>query len=729
MSINPVIWLSQLQLNEKLNLFGNNMDPELSEPGKLDKIISRLNERQKEAVLYGEGPIVVFAGAGSGKTRVITARIAALLESGIPPRAIVAMTFTNKAAREMKERVVQWSPIGHMVTIGTFHSLCARWLREFANDAGFTSSFTIYDDSDQKSAMKKVLEGMGLLEGRAAPKEYLQAVGKAKLRGLKPGELEEQSHLPHLPKVYKHYQELLAHCNAMDFNDLLMNMLLLLEGNNEVRAILQKRYEYVMVDEYQDTNLTQAKLISLIIGPKRNLLVVGDDDQSIYSWRGAKPTNILQFKDRYRGAKVVRLEQNYRCTGNIVGAANALIQNNKQRVEKKLWTDNVAGVAISFHQEHDASLESFWVTEQIKAELGRYGHEEIAVFYRINAQSRQLEESFRRQQIPYRIYGALRFYDRSEIKDLLAYFRLIVNPTDDVAFRRVINLPTRGIGKKSIERIEEFAAAAGQALYPSLPDFLKQNPALAKKITAFYDLVAKLNRKLRETQPSEMLSELIAGCDYAGYLEKKHPDSFSDRLANVHELGAALSEYESANPNATVEQWLSDVSLVGSEEQSETGVSLMTLHSAKGLEFKRVFIVGVEEGLIPHSQSANDATQLEEERRLLYVGITRAKERLSMVAAMQRRIFTQDMVNPPSRFLSEIPSEFLDSRTQKHLKASAKPKRFDAKTVFHPSYGRGTLKRIENEFGISKAVVDFRDFGVRKVQISQLRSSPKKRLA
>lgn len=694
----------------------------------IEHIISQLNEPQKEAVLHGDGPLVVFAGAGSGKTRVISARIAVLLERGFHPRSILAMTFTNKAAQEMRERVKSWSLQGESVPIGTFHSLCARWLREFAVELGFTSNFTIFDDGDSKSTVKKILEQLKIKVDKNPVAEYLTAISKAKMMGWFPDEAAKHERFfpPMGVQVYKRYQEMLASCNAMDFDDLLMNVLVLLKRNEFVRQRMQSRFHHILIDEYQDTNPTQVELISLLINAKHNLLVVGDDDQSIYSWRGADPTNILEFRKRYPDAKIIRLEQNYRCTKNIVGAAAALIAKNVHRAEKTLWTENNPGALISVRQEYDAAAEAFWVSDQIKAEQFTYGFDNVAIFYRINAQSRQVEDALRKSNIPYRIYGALRFYDRAEIKDILGYFRLLANPQDDLAFRRIVNVPPRGIGDKGMEALEAKASERGVPLLEALNLLFEGGARISPRLANFFVLIQDL-RKIAE-QPgslSEVLRSFLNATDYQAYVQKKHADSFADRIANIHELGAALSEYEIANPEARLIDWINDVSLnTGSaDEGAQQGVSLMTFHSAKGLEFKRVYIVGVEDGLIPHSHNMENPENLEEERRLFYVGLTRARERVSLVTAQRRRIFTQDMVNPPSRFLKEIPIEYFDIPSRKLLASDEAPA-LDSKQslVLHPAYGRGRVKKIEYEFGVAKAVVDFWDFGVRKVNFTQLRT-------
>lgn len=690
---------------------------------RIDEITNKLNGPQKEAVLHEDGPLVVFAGAGSGKTRVISARIAVLLERGFYPRSILAMTFTNKAAQEMKERVKLWSHQGEFVPIGTFHSLCARWLREFAQEIGFTSDFSIFDENDSKSAVKKVLEQLRIKDEKTSSGDYLSAIGKAKMYGWLPDDAAKNERFfpPMGVTVYKRYQETLASCNAMDFDDLLTNLLLLLKKNDRVRKIMQDRYKHILIDEYQDTNPTQSEIINLLLNEKQNLLVVGDDDQSIYSWRGADPNNILEFRKRYPTAKTIRLEQNYRCTKNIVGAAAALIVNNKKRAEKTLWTDNKDGALLSFRQEYDAIQESLWLTDQIKIEQFTFKYEDVAVFYRINAQSRQIEDSLRKQNIPYRIYGALRFYDRAEIKDILGYFRLIVNPKDDVAFRRVINVPARGIGDKSLEAIEEKSISDIVPLLQALNLLIQNQGRVSPKMVGFFNIIQDLKKISEQGTLSDLLQAFLKATDYLAYVQKKYPDSFTDRIANIHELGTALAEYEQTNSGARLVDWLNDVSLSSAVNDTEQGVSLMTFHSAKGLEFPRVYIVGVEDGLVPHSSSI--AENLEEERRLFYVGLTRAKEKISLVTAQKRRIFTYDMVNPPSRFLKEIPLEFFDSPSKKLLSSESAPQvEGDLSAVMHSAYGRGQVKRVEYEWGIAKAVVDFKDFGIRKVNITQLKA-------
>lgn len=694
-----------------------------------DDIINKLNPPQREAVLHEDGPLVIFAGAGSGKTRVISARIANLLKNGVRPRSILAMTFTNKAAQEMRERVAAWTPQGTYVPIGTFHSLCARWLREFSESLGFDSDFTIFDDKDSKSALKKVMESLKIKEEKTSLSDYKSAIGQAKMNAWHPDDaLKYERFFPPMGVlVYKKYQELLANCNAMDFDDLMMNMLLLLRRDEHVRKTMHNRYEYILIDEYQDTNETQNELVRLLLNGRGNLLVVGDDDQSIYSWRGANPNNILDFNKSYPEAKTIRLEQNYRCTKNIVGAAAALIAHNKKRAEKTLWTDNHDGAALTFRQEYDGAQEAFWVVDQIKMEQFKYSYEKVAIFYRINAQSRQMEDALRKNNVSYKIYGALRFYDRAEVKDIIGYFRLLVNPRDDLAFRRVINVPARGIGDKSVKSIEEVAELHSVSMLKAL-ELMIQDPAsrVSARMVAFLNIFQELKKSLQENSMSSVLQDLLNLTDYFAFVKKKYPDTLDDRMANIHELGTALSEYEQSHPDATLLDWLNDVSLSGSENDMEAGgVTLMTFHSAKGLEFPRVYIVGVEDGLIPHSQNIDDNEKLEEERRLLYVGITRAMEKISLVAAQRRRIFNYDMVNPPSRFLKEIPLKFFDKPSQNFISSEASGPQNELSVVYHPAYGKGIVKEVEQEWGVAKATVDFENFGLRKVPITQLKSIKK----
>ncbi|MCB9228366.1 MAG: UvrD-helicase domain-containing protein [Deltaproteobacteria bacterium] len=699
----------------------------------MNQLLKSLNSVQREAVLRTAGPLVIFAGAGSGKTRIITTRIAWLIEQGVYPWQILAVTFTNKASREMKERLCQLSPDSRSVHIGTFHSACARWLREFAEYLGFSKDFTIYDEKDAQSALRRVMEQLRVDQG-AAVSEYRYAISKAKVRGWLPADLKREvavqpdRYPPMAGDVYHAYQEYLAQCHAMDFNDLLLNMVLLLRRNHEVKERLRKRYRYIMIDEYQDTNPAQFALISELVSEDQNLCVVGDDDQSIYSWRGADPGNILTFRQQYPTAHEIRLEQNYRCSNTIIQAAASLIRNNRTRVDKQLWTENPSGELISEDEYYDGELEAAMIAENIRKEQKLYPFAQTAVFYRTNAQSRLFEENLRRQNIPYRIYGALRFYDRAEIRDILAWIRLMVNPGDDLAFQRAIVTPPRGIGATTLVLIKDQALKEGSSLLDSLRMLAAQPelPRVTKKLQAFLGDFDKLRQDCLGASPDDVIGLILTGTGYHKWQQKKDPEQAKDRLANIHELSVAISSYYEAFPETSLAEWLRDLALAGSEEESDGGVSLMTLHSAKGLEFDRVYIAGVEDKLLPHVNSMEDSKALEEERRLLYVGMTRAKQKLSLSYARRRRIFNQWVAHRPSRFLREIPSSLIRSASPSAPVISASSGRqttafATGAYVSHPTFGKGKIEALENGDRYMKALVCFSEFGKRMVPVHHLK--------
>ena len=713
------------------------------------QLLDGLNEVQRQAAMHREGPLVVFAGAGSGKTRIITHCIAWLIENGIAPWEILAVTFTNKAAAEMKARVEALTPFASRCLISTFHSACARWLREFAPELGFTADFTIYTDDDQVSALKTVLSELQIkLDDQTSVNEFKLAINKAKTMAMLPNDerlSREYSGLMPIAgqRVYERYQEYLAACNAMDFGDLILNILLLLRRNETVRSLLQRRYRYVLVDEYQDTNRTQFELIARLCDKHRNLFVVGDDDQSIYSWRGAVPSNIIDFDKVYPNAVRVTLEENYRSSGHIVSAASAMIQNNQRRVAKQPFTKNDPGERIDYRLETDNELEAWWVIDRIKREQQRYPLAEVAIFYRTNAQSRMLEDALRRDNLPYRIYGTVRFYDRAEIRDVMAWFRIAVNPTDDVSLKRIINVPPRGIGDKAIATIESEASRRGLSMYKTIEDMAEENFArLGPKLRELVQLVGSLRSALLEDAVEDAVQTVLDATHYLEFVRKKYPDAAADKVENIHELGAALADFASAYPDATIAEWLQSVTLVSSEEGNGGGVTLMTLHMAKGLEFRRVYLVGLEENILPHRNSTDNPEALEEERRLFYVGMTRAKEKLSIVSAYRRRTYNNWTANRPSRFLTEIPSQHFEPSSEleqakrhssddrgdwnddTHLEYEGVPSipiEIEAgQNVHHPTYGAGVVQELHNEFGVIKAVVRFREFGLRKVIIKHL---------
>ena len=706
-------------------------------------LLGGLNEAQRRAVLHGEGPLVVFAGAGSGKTRIITTRIAWLIEQGVPPWEILAVTFTNKAAAEMKERVAALNPQSRRSLITTFHSACARWLREFAGELGFESNYTIYDDGDTRSALKNIVKNLQPEAQTAGIAENARAfIHMAKTNGWLPADVEkrrdqlDRSIPPGGLVIYRAYQDLLASSNAMDFDDLLLNFLLLMRRNEKVRSIMQKRYRHILVDEFQDTNGTQFEIVNHLAGNHRNLFVVGDDDQSIYSWRGATPAHIIDFNHTWPDAGRVALEQNYRCTGHIIEAAAQVIARNQHRAEKTLFTENHKGDLLEFSCEADHLMEAEWVVDSILREKQRFPTDNVAVFYRTNSQSRAFEEVLTRRNVPYTIFGSLEFYARMEVKDLLAWIRLIVNPQDEVALRRVINVPARGIGQKAVERIEARARQDGVPMLDAVRRMADEGaPRVGPKLRYFIDLVDALRQDLRERPPGEVLSILLEATEYQQYLQDKFPEQVLDKVDNIQELGTAMVEFEKQNPGASLEEWVQTATLNRDEgdENAVTGVSLMTLHMAKGLEFRRVYLVGLEEGILPHHNSLDSPAQLEEERRLFYVGLTRAREKISLLCASRRRTFNQVNYNEPSRFLQEIPAGIIqglpeegagtdpDELTYTYDDQPLGPEDLrKGAMVSHPTYGRGVVSGIEHHFGQERVIVNFFEFGPRRIRPGQL---------
>lgn len=711
----------------------------------MSELLNNLNDVQRQAVLHRNGPVVVFAGAGSGKTRIITTRIAYLIESGVLPWEILAVTFTNKAAGEMRHRALAMAPESRRAMITTFHSASARWLREFAGELGYEPNYSIYDDQDVTRALKHIVK-MIMPKGEiptivADMKHFLHHV---KTAGVFVNEIEEyaQQYPSLVPtggvQVYRAYQEFLAQSNAMDFNDLLLNVLLLLRRSEKVKSILGSRFQYIMVDEFQDTNRTQFEIIQHLAERHQNLMVVGDDDQSIYSWRGATPSNIIDFDRTYPGATRIALEENYRCSGNIVAAASKLVANNKKRAPKTLFTNAAAGEQIEVHLEIDGEMEAYWIAEEIYAARETYPYDDVAIFYRTNSQSRSLEEALIRRRIPYTLYGSLEFYERLEIKDLLAYLRLFANPSDDVSFLRIYNVPTRGLGDKSLETLQAFATQQGVSLWKAA-ELTVSSPGLkaAPKLKYLVDLLHAMRNEILASPINEAVKTILEATEYPEYLKKKYPDQYADKMDNIQELAAGIIEFEMKNPDATLADWIETVSLVREDAKGEEvkGVSMMSLHMAKGLEFPRVYIAGVEDGLLPHKNSVEDPASIEEERRLLYVGITRAKSKITLTCAKRRRSFNNEMAHPPSRFFREIPSELmaLSFKAQEALEPEKTPLRVsyeydegiegvieEGSQVFHPTYGKGEVHGFDIHLGSRKAVVNFRDFGYRKIRPSQL---------
>lgn len=652
--------------------------------------LSTLNPQQRIAVENTEGPLLVLAGAGSGKTRVLTYRVAHLMEKGVPAWKILAITFTNKAAKEMAERVQALTgEAGSEAWISTFHACCARILRRDIEKLGYKRQFAIYDEDDRMSVIKAVLKELNLGDKEYPPKAVKAAISDAKNRMLSPDEwlrdAGDDFRNRKYYEAYRLYERTLRGNNALDFDDLLVKTLELLAEQPPVLEYYQNRFDYILVDEYQDTNRAQYELVRLLTGKKRNLCVVGDDDQSIYGWRGADIRNILDFEKDFPDAKVVKLEQNYRSTGNILDAANQVIAHNQGRKEKALWTQAGEGEKIALYHALDERDEAAFIaamTRKLIAHGARAG--DVAVLYRTNAQSRVLEEAFVRGGIPYHVYGGQKFYERREVKDLIAYMRALVNPDDDVSLRRIINEPKRGIGETTVEALQSYASSAEMSLMSAVLDV--ENAPLAarpkKLIGEFAELMIDLTEALYEKTASEFLEFMIDKTGYVRALEAVKSDENAARIENIRELQGAVTEFERLNPEGGLADFLENVALVADTDSLNEGggsVTLMTLHSAKGLEFDNVFLPGMEENIFPLARASYDDELMEEERRLAYVGITRAKKRLFLSHARSRALYNSRSANELSRFVSEIPARLLTDGTQ----------RGDARRVPPPSASHG----------------------------------------
>lgn len=642
-------------------------------------VYDTLNKPQKEAVFHTEGPLLILAGAGSGKTRVLTHRIAYLIEEkGVNPWNILAITFTNKAAEEMRQRVDSLVGIGaESIWVSTFHSMCVRILRRYIDRLGYDNRFTIYDTDDQKTLMKEVCRKTDIDTKRFKERMLLSVISSAKNEMILPEEFELNAGGDFvqlkIAKVYKEYEAQMRANNALDFDDLLVKTVQLLETQPDVRENYQERFRYIMVDEYQDTNTVQFRLVSLLAGKYRNLCVVGDDDQSIYKFRGANIRNILDFEKEFSDAKVIKLEQNYRSVGNVLEVANSVIRNNKGRKEKTLWTDNEKGEKIRLRQFDTAYDEAQFIAEDIKDETAQgANYSDHAVLYRTNAQSRLLEEKFVAMNIPYKIVGGINFYSRREIKDVLSYLKTIDNGKDDLAVRRIINVPKRGIGLTTINRIQESAAARGIGFYDALsaPDLIPGIGRSASKLDSFAALIEYFKGRSEESGVTDLLTEVIEKTGYTESLEADDPEELEARVQNIDELVSKAAVYEEScsdrGERPTLSGFLEEVALVAdidSVAEDRDYVILMTLHSAKGLEFPHVYLAGMEDGLFPSymSISGDDPEELEEERRLCYVGVTRAEEKLTLTCARMRLVRGERQYNSMSHFIKEMPSALIDT--------------------------------------------------------------------
>ncbi len=629
--------------------------------------LTMLNPEQRKAAETLEGPVLILAGAGSGKTRALTYRLANLLDHGVPAWSVLALTFTNKAAREMKDRVVRMigEERAEEAWISTFHSTCARILRRDIEKLGYTRSFVIYDDDDQMSLLKDILKKLNIDDKFLPPREIKGKLSDAKNKLQTPDEWfmktlrDRRASLIH--DVMTEYEKRLKAMNALDFDDLLIRTLELLADHPPVLEAYRRRFRYVMVDEYQDTNKAQYELVRLLTAESRNLCVVGDDDQSIYGWRGADIRNILDFEKDYPDAVVIKLEQNYRSTSNILDAANQVIANNAGRKDKKLWTEENPGEKIHVYCAYDEQDEAAWTADTIM-NLRRQGERlgDIAVLYRTNAQSRVQEEMLMRSGIAYKIFGGQKFYERKEIKDILGYLRVMVNPSDDLSLRRILNVPKRSIGDSTAEALAAHAAENDMPLYSALVDLPESLGSRAKKsVTEFFLLMTSLSAMKDSMDLPAFVDALIEKTGLEAQYEKEGTDEAKTRIENIREFRGAVHEFARRSEQPSLESYLENVALVTDldrEADERDYVTLMTLHSAKGLEFNNVFIIGMEEGIFPGSRSLEDDNRLEEERRLMYVGITRARKRLFLSRANVRMLYNQFSNNPPSRFLKEIPA-------------------------------------------------------------------------
>ena len=663
-----------------------------------------LNPPQREAVLHGDGPLLVLAGAGSGKTRVLTHRIARLIDEGVPPWSILAITFTNKAAREMRERVERLAgDMGRDAWILTFHACCARILRRDIDKLGYKPSFTIYDADDQMNVIKQLCKSMNLDEKRFPPREIRAAISDAKNRVLSPAEWAKESgedfRARTISEVYAAYERQLTANNALDFDDLILKTLTLFSEHPPVLAAYQHKFSHILVDEYQDTNMAQYMLVRLIAGESRNLCVVGDDDQSIYGWRGADLRNILEFERDFPDCRVIKLEQNYRSTSNILDAANQVIAHNTGRKEKALWTDAGEGEKIRVYRALDERDEAAWVVRAIEGRMKRGARAgDFAVFYRTNAQSRVLEEAMVRRGVPYRVYGGMKFYDRKEVKDVLAYMRAVANPDDDQSVRRIINEPRRGIGDATIETLAQFAQREGMSLLSaviSADESVLPARALGA-VRKFGALMLDLTQAGISLSAGEFLQEVLDKTGYVAAIRaSKDPDA-QTREENVMELAGAVAEYESQSPEGGLLGFLENVALVtdlDSMGERPEAVTLMTIHASKGLEFPHVIVTGMEETVFPLGRATFEDGLMEEERRLCYVAFTRAMQSLALTFAVSRMLYNQRRNNPPSRFLSEIPERLIEDDRARREPVRVPPPRAGYAPVSPAARGNAGAKR------------------------------------
>ena len=731
-------------------------------------LLDSLNERQREAVLATEGPILVLAGAGTGKTRVITYRVAHLIEKGVPGWAILAVTFTNKAAAVMKERIGDLLRSSGLdasdVWVSTFHSFCARLLRREAPNAGLPRDFAIYDDEMQTAAVKRALMLLDLSTEDYLPRAVRAQISHAKNHGITPDDMEARAEAAgdeerkDVAKVFRAYNEMLRKGAALDFDDLLLRAVELLRENAAVRSAWNSRFHYLMVDEFQDTNAAQEELVRLLAGTRKNVCVVGDEDQSIYSWRGARAGNLKRFTEDFPGAKIIRLEENYRSTQQILDAAAAVVRNNSDRLGKTLQATLGSGDALRFFEAQDSIAEAEFICGEISGIIRNDLEAHVAVLYRTGAQSRSFEEVLRRLGIRYRVVGGFSFYERAEVRTALAYVRLMLHPEDDVALLRVLNVPPRGIGATTVATLEASARENGKSLWAVIQggDF-GTGKRLSGALNSFRDLIARLQEECAGLPPAQLIETVLERTGYLAWIEQQDNLEHTSRADNLRELSNAMAE--ATEQGQTLEDVLDAAALVADSDEYDPTipVSLMTLHSAKGLEFEAVFLAGLEEGLLPHTRSASSLAEIEEERRLFYVGMTRAKQSLLISRAIYRRSYGEERLraSTPSRFLAEIPPELIEAASGS-LSQPGETRRYEADPEYsdsysyrrsrtpygagragrtpsratgrsagkdpligarvrHSKYGLGTIIEIEGEGEERKLTVSFQDYGPKKL--------------
>ena len=712
--------------------------------------LDKLNPSQAEAVKHPGGPLLVLAGAGSGKTRIITERIAYLINrGGENPANILAVTFTNKAAGEMKERLNRLiGPAARSLWLGTFHSICLRVLkREIKHLKGFRQDFVIYDDGDQIKLIKQCMERLNIGEKEIEPRSVRAKIDGAKNKGLNPGEIGRDIYDEKVSKIYELYEQELRRLNALDFGDLLYVTVGLFKERPDVLRHYQETFHHLLVDEYQDTNHMQYMIVELLSRKHRNIFVVGDDNQSIYGWRGADIANILNFERDYPDARIVKLEKNYRSTKTILNAANELILKNTNRHDKNLWTENPEGEKLNYYIAHDERDEARYVVSQIESGVLSHSrsYRDAAVFYRTNNQSRIIEEELLRKGIPYAIVGGIGFYQRAEIKDVLAYLRVIANPLDDLSLRRITNVPPRGIGRGTVDRLDELSKDRGIPLFDAMRAAVNENilpPRAALNLGKFLDMMNRLTGYAGKHEIGKLLDLVLEETGYLDILERE-----AEKRENVGEILNLAAEFEKEAERAGLNDFLNSVSLasdVDSYNEKDDRVALMTLHCAKGLEFPLTFIIGLEENLIPHFNSAKEG-QIEEERRLFYVGLTRAKEKIHLTSAVKRRVFGKEERSAPSRFITDIPKELIEWKNyygvsyggfgernypaEKRARAeqpgqsrrAGNGSRYKVgQRIEHPSFGHGTIKGIEGTGDEAKVTVSFPGYGIKKIIASYL---------